>query len=202
MAKFKRMEGVKHMADEKDKDLQEEPEKMNPEDVEIIEPKPKKKKKENPVDKPLTAKQEAFVQNLVSGHTKYESYILAYPKAANWPQNSASVEANKLLKKPNVKARYEALLAQYTMHVTVQSFYGRDQLLEDFMYLKDEAQKSIDQTGVRQANSNAYASALRNIGEILNLYPDKRLDINATVSNDFEVNIFNDADDETKDKHR
>jgi hypothetical protein len=180
-------------------------------DVEIIEPQPeplpekkKKRKKpsETPVDKPLTYQQEAFVQALVSGLSNSEAYIKAYPKAANWTPNSVSVEACKLLRKPNVKARYELLQAEYLSVVTQQSFYDRDQLLNDFVYLRDEAQKSIEQFGVRQANSNAYVNALKNIGDLLGLYPDKRLDINATVSNDFEINIFNDADDETKDKHR
>ena len=180
---------------------------MAPDKVEIIEPEPveapkKKKKKEPniPVNKPLTYKQEAFVQNLVAGMSKPQAYMEAYPTAKNWTSASVAAEANKVLKKPNVKARYEKLLSQYSARTISKAFYDRDNLLEDFLYLKDEAQKSIEETGVRQANSNAYASALRNIGEILNLYPDKRLDINATVSNDFEINIIND-DDESKDKH-
>ena len=176
---------------------------MAPDKVEIIEPEPveapkKKKKKEPniPVDKPLTYKQESFVQNLIAGMSRAQAYMEAYPTAKNWTAASVTAEANK----PNVKARYEKLLSQYNTRTISKAFYNRDNLLEDFLYLKDEAQKSIEETGVRQANSNAYASALRNIGEILNLYPDKRLDINATVSNDFEINIIND-DDESKDKH-
>lgn len=175
-------------------------------DVEIIEPKPepkpKKKKKPNiPEDKPLTPAQEKFVQGLISGMTSFDSYLQAYPSSQKWAPSSVRVEACKLLKKPNVNKRYEMLKADYTMSMTVQSFYGRDELLNDFIYLRDEAQKSIEQFGVRQANSNAYVNALKNIGDILGLYPDKRLDINATVSNDFEINIFND-DDEAKDKHK
>ena len=173
-------------------------------DVEIIEPKPepkpKKKKPNIPVDKPLTAAQEAFVQNLIAGCDNREAYRKAYPKAVNWADSSVSVEACKLLKKPNVQARYQLLKEQYLTVVTEKTFYDRDKLLDDFVYLKDEAQKSIEQFGVRQANSNAYVNALKNIGDLLGLYPDKRLDINATVSNDFEINIFN--DDDEKDKHK
>lgn len=189
------------MADKQDKD-----ESIEVVEAEIVEPKPepkpKKKKPVIPADKPLTFAQETFVQSLIAGLSNSEAYVKAYPKAANWAPSSISVEANKLLKKPNVKARYDMLRADYIAVVTEQTFYDRDRLLEDFMYLKDEAQKSIEQYGVRQANSNAYVNALKNIGDILGLYPDKRLDINATVSNDFEINIFNDADDDTKDKHR
>lgn len=154
-------------------------------------------------DKKLTDKQEAFVIFLVSGYSKYDAYVKAYPKAKDWSRNSVEVETHKMLNKPHIKARYEELYADYTEHVKQQAYYDRDQLLNDFIFLKDESKKSIELSGVRQANSNAYINALKNIGEILSLYPDKKLDINANVSSDFEINILNgNDDDETNDKHK
>ena len=140
----------------------------------------------------LTDAQEAFVQGVLAGKSHYDAYVAAYPSAAKWKPQSVHSVAWNLLNTPHVKERYETLKQQYIDHLTEQSFYGRDQLLSDFMYLKDESKESIEQYGVRQANSNAYVSALKNIGEILDLYPDKKQkikldgDIRTTDMNPFE----------------
>lgn len=148
----------------------------------------------------LTKQQEEFVKYMVAGYSQQKAYIKAYPAAKDWNPSSVDVEASKMMKKPHIKARYEELYAGYTEHVRKQSFYDRDQLLNDFIYLRDEARESIENIGIRQANSNAYINALKNIGEILSLYPDKKLDINANVSSDFEINILNGDDNgETED---
>ena len=60
----------------------------------------------------------------------------------------------------------------------------------------EKAEESIDDVGVRQANSNALVNALKNIGEILSLYPDKKVDLNANISSDFEINILGDGENE------
>ena len=148
----------------------------------------------------LTEKQETFVQALVAGYSRQKAYKMAYPKAENWTLAAVEAEAYKTWKKPLVQKRYEELYSEYTEHVKTECHYTRDQLLNDFIYLKDKAKESIETVGVRQANSTAYINALRNIGEILDLYPDKKVDVKANVcSNDFEVNITNDSDD-NKDK--
>lgn len=148
------------------------------------------------INRALTEGQEQFLQNLMSGMTQPEAYIAAYPSAAKWQHASVVAEATKMLRKPHVAARYEKLRAEYKQHLTKKSFYNRDNLLGDFMYLKNKAEESIDAVGVRQANTNAYLGALKNIGEILELYPDAKLSINATMSGDFEINILNDIEDE------
>lgn len=148
----------------------------------------------------LTEKQEAFVQALVAGYSKQKAYKMAYPKAENWTLAAVEAEAYKTWKLPRIQQRYQELYADYTAHVKNECHYTRDQLLNDFIYLKDKAKESIEDNGVRQANSTAYINALRNIGEILDLYPDKKVDVKANVvSNDFEINITNDNDDK-KDK--
>lgn len=140
----------------------------------------------------LTPKQEQFVQALISGMNQAEAYMYAYPTSKNWKKNTAKAKACETLKIPHVRARYEELKKEYDKHAKDQMFYDRDRLISDFMYLKDEAQESIKNIGVKQANSNAYLGALKNIGELLNLYPDKKVDINASISSDFEINIIGD----------
>lgn len=140
----------------------------------------------------LTRQQEMFVQALFAGHSQSEAFKIAYPKANNWTPQAVATEAYRTIKKPHVAARYEQLQNNYQKHLEFSSFYGKEELLYDFLYLKEKAEESIDDLGVRQANSNALVNALKNIGEILALYPDKKVDLNANISSDFEINILGD----------
>lgn len=152
--------------------------------------------------KKLTQKQEAFVQALVCGHTRHKAYQIAYPKSEHWTPAAVDAEAARTWKLPHIQERYAELYEEYTDHVKEKCHYTRDQLLDDFMYLKEKAKESIETVGVRQANSTAYINALRNIGEILDLYPDKKVDVKANVcSNDFEINITSGDDNNGKDEH-
>lgn len=144
----------------------------------------------------LTRQQEMFVQALFAGHSQSEAFKIAYPKANNWTPQAVATEAYRTIKKPHVAARYEQLQNNYQKHLEFSSFYGKEELLYDFLYLKEKAEESIDDLGVRQANSNALVNALKNIGEILALYPDKKVDLNANISSDFEINILGDSSDE------
>lgn len=147
----------------------------------------------------LTKNQEMFVQAIMAGHGQSEAYKIAYPKANNWTPGAVATEAYRMMKKPQIAARLEELQSNYQKHLEFSSFYGRDELLYDFLYLKEKSEESIDDVGVRQANSNAYVNALKNIGEILSLYPDKKVDLNANISSDFEINILGDSSDEGAD---
>jgi hypothetical protein len=144
----------------------------------------------------LTRQQEMFVQAIMAGHGQSEAYKIAYPKANNWTPGAVATEAYRTIKKPQVAARLEELQTNYQKHLEFSAIYDRDQLLWDFHYLKEKAEESIDDIGVRQANSNALVNALKNIGEILSLYPDKKVDLNANISSDFEINILGDGENE------
>lgn len=146
----------------------------------------------------LTRQQEMFVQAIMAGHGQSEAYKIAYPKANNWTPQAVATEAYRMMKKPHIAARIEELQNNYQKHLEFSTFYDRDQLLWDFYYLKEKSEESIDDLGVRQANSNALVNALKNIGEILSLYPDKKLDLNANISSDFEINILGDSSDESE----
>ena len=143
----------------------------------------------------LTRQQEMFVQAIIAGHGQSEAYKIAYPKANNWTPGAVATEAYRTIKKPQVAARLEELQTNYQKHLEFSAIYDRDQLLWDFHYLKEKAEESIDDVGVRQANSNALVNALKNIGEILSLYPDKKVDLNANISSDFEINILGDTNE-------
>ena len=141
----------------------------------------------------LTRQQEMFVQAIMAGHGQSEAYKIAYPKSNNWTPQAVATEAYRMMKKPQIAARIEELQSNYQKHLEFATFYDRNQLLYDFLYLKERSEESIDDIGVRQANSNAYVNALKNIGELLDLYPDKKVDLNANISSDFEINILGDT---------
>lgn len=143
----------------------------------------------------LTRQQEMFVQAIIAGHGQSEAYKIAYPKANNWTPGAVATEAYRTIKKPQVAARLEELQTNYQKHLEFSAIYDRDQLLWDFLYLKEKSEESIDDVGIRQANSNALVNALKNIGEILSLYPDKKVDLNANISSDFEINILGDMNE-------
>ena len=141
----------------------------------------------------LTRQQEMFVQAIMAGHGQSEAYKIAYPKSNNWTPQAVATEAYRMMKKPQIAARIEELQSNYQKHLEFATFYDRNQLLYDFLYLKERSEESIEDVGVRQANSNAYVNALKNIGELLDLYPDKKVDLNANISSDFEINILGDG---------
>ena len=147
----------------------------------------------------LTRQQEMFVQAIMAGHGQSEAYKIAYPKSNNWTPQAVATEAYRMMKKPQIAARIEELQSNYQKHLEFATFYDRNQLLYDFLYLKERSEESIEDVGVRQANSNAYVNALKNIGELLDLYPDKKVDLNANISSDFEINILGDSANEVSD---
>ena len=111
----------------------------------------------------LTKNQEEFIQHIIAGESQREAYYKAYPNSRNWKQSNVDKEASRLMNKPHVQAYYQELRDEYMEHIKEQIFYDRDQLLNDFMFLKEEAKKSIEDYGVRQANSNAYINSLKNL---------------------------------------
>ena len=57
----------------------------------------------------LTARQEKYVQGLVSGKTQRQAYIAAYPTSSKWKENTIDSRASELLKKSEVLGRYQEL---------------------------------------------------------------------------------------------
>jgi len=106
------------------------------------------------VDK-LTPKQELFVQGIISGLSQRQAYRQAY-KAEKMSDETVDVRASKLLKEYKVSIRYRELLKEFSN----MSLWAREQAFNEYEWLKNKARASIEIEGVRQANSNAFLSAL------------------------------------------
>ncbi|HGL7927415.1 TPA: terminase small subunit [Streptococcus pneumoniae] len=103
----------------------------------------------------LTPKQELFVQGIISGLSQRQAYRQAY-KAEKMTDVAVDVQASKLLKNPKITLRYRELLKQFSN----MSLWSREQAFNEYEWLKNKARASIEQDGIRQANFNAFLSAL------------------------------------------
>ena len=69
---------------------------------------------------------------------------------------TVDVRASKLLKEYKVSIRYRELLKEFSN----MALWSREQAFNEYEWLKNKARSSIENDGIRQANSNAFLSAL------------------------------------------
>lgn len=103
----------------------------------------------------LTPKQEMFVQGIISGLSQRQAYRQAY-RAEKMSDETVDKKASLLFNKGEVRGRYRELLKQFSN----MSLWSREQAFNEYEWLKNKARASIEQEGVRQANSNAFLAAL------------------------------------------
>ena len=103
----------------------------------------------------LTPKQELFVQGIISGLSQRQAYRQAY-KADKMSDEAVDVKASRIFKEAKVRLRYRELLKQFSN----MSLWSREQAFNEYEWLKNKARSSIENDGGRQANSNAFLSAL------------------------------------------
>ena len=109
----------------------------------------------------LTTKQEIFVQQLVAGQSQRQAYRQAY-NAEKMTDKTVDEKASKLFKGGKVRARYRALLKQFSN----MALWSREQAFNEYEWLKNKAKASIESEGVRQANSNAFLASLEGMNNM------------------------------------
>ena len=94
----------------------------------------------------LTAKQEKFVQNLLQGMSQREAYKNSY-NAENMLDKTIDNKASKLLKKDEVRARFNELRAKLEEEAVLSAFEKR-MVLREIVMSKDSSRadkiKAID----------------------------------------------------------
>lgn len=103
----------------------------------------------------LTPKQELFVQGIISGLSQRQAYRRAY-KSDKMSDEAVDVKASRIFKEAKVRLRYRELLKQFSN----MSLWSREQAFNEYEWLKNKARASIENEGIRQANSSAFLSAL------------------------------------------
>lgn len=128
-------------------------------------------------NKKLTKAQEGYVMDLVAGMSKTEAYKNNY-KTDNMKLDTIHKRASEVFKLKHVKAKYDELLikieAETELIKTVS--YEKDDAVNDLIYLKEKAKESIDMDGLKQANSQAFLNAVKELCNIQDLYPKKNKD--------------------------
>ena len=123
----------------------------------------------------LTAKQEKLIQGIVSGLSQREAYKQAY-NTNKMKNETIDNKAYILFKKDEVRARYNELLNEYKE----EAKYSRLDMEADLIWIKDKAKEDINnpKKGLKQANGTVFINAIKELGELNDLYPAKKQDIN------------------------
>ena len=132
----------------------------------------------------LTSKQEKFIQALVAGKSQRQAYKEAY-NATKMKDETIDTRACELLKNSKVKARYNELLEEHKN----KALYTREEMVNDLIWIKEKAKEDINNAkkGLRQANGTIFINAIKELGELNELYPSKKQDIkmDAKINNPY-----------------
>lgn len=114
----------------------------------------------------LTPKQEKFVQNMVKGMSQRQAYRGAYD-SENMSDLTVDKKASGLFKQENIRGRYHELVNE----AKNQSIWTREMAMDELKWLKDKAKASIEENGVRQANSKAFVDSVKELNVLGDVYP-------------------------------
>lgn len=137
----------------------------------------------------LTAKQERFIQNIVSGMSQRQAYKDAY-NAENMTDESIDVEACRLFNSPNISLRYKELLEEIKdaaiMTATERMIWLSEVIkgiqLEESKYFEDGECHVYEKT----ADLNTKIKALDTLNKMSGEYITK---VEADVNTDVTINI-------------
>lgn len=127
----------------------------------------------------LTPKQEKFVQGLISGLSQRESYKQAGYSVKDKADEYIDVRASELLKNSKVLVRYNALIDEHKE----KALWTREEAVRDLIWIKNRSRQDIEMIGVKQANSNAFINAIKELNVLEDLYPKEEV-VNDTQENE------------------
>lgn len=109
----------------------------------------------------LTAKQEKYVQGLVSGLSQREAYKQAY-KTDRMKNTTIDNSASRLLKDPKITARYRELLKEASNMV----LWSREQAFSEYEWLKNKAKENIKLEGLKKASADAFIQSIDGMNQM------------------------------------
>ena len=123
----------------------------------------------------LTPKQEKYVQGIISGMSQREAYKSSYD-CSKMKDKTVDEKASRLMANGKVRARYDELIAEHKE----KALWTREQAVHDLIWMKEQARNDVQINGVRQANSSAFISAIKELNQLEDLYPkDKPIETNS-----------------------
>lgn len=123
--------------------------------------------------KRLSTAQLGFIRDVVSGMSKADAYKKNYPN--NMSKKTINKRASELFRQPHIQEKYNELMANIKLEeALVKSVvYEKENAIKDLIYLKEKAKQSIENDGFRQASSNAFLNAVKELCSLNDLYPKK-----------------------------
>lgn len=109
---------------------------------------------------------EDFVAFLVAGQSQREAYRNAFKQSSRWKDETVDNKASKLWNSDEVQARYQELFLDVKSKNSKMALWSKSQAFDEYEWLKDQAKASIEAEGVRQANSNAFLSAVEGMNKM------------------------------------
>lgn len=119
----------------------------------------------------LTAKQEKFVQGIVSGLSQRQAYKRAF-NCENMKEKTIDNKASALFNNEEIRGRYKEMIEEHKG----KALWTREKATEKLIWLAEEAEANIINFGVKQANSNAFINAIKELNTLEDLYPKKNKD--------------------------
>ena len=136
----------------------------------------------------LTAKQEKFVQGLVSGLSQRQAYKEAYD-AEKMKDETIDRKAFDLMQNGKIRARFNELMNEHK----AKALWTREEAVNDLKWLKEQAKQSIldekfDNGYVRQGSATAFINAIKELNSLEDIYPDKtqKINLSGSVSNPYD----------------
>lgn len=122
----------------------------------------------------LTAKQEKFVQGLISGLSQREAYKQAY-NAERMKDTTIDNNAYKLMQKNDILTRYAEIMDEHKQ----KALWTRESAVNTLKWLLNQSIESVksekfDKGYVRQGTANAIVSTVKELNELELLYPLKQ----------------------------
>lgn len=126
--------------------------------------------------KKLTPAQLGFIRDIIAGMNKTDAYRKNYPNNMN--KKTINKRASELFRQPHIQEKYNQLLEDMKLEEALikSVVYEKENAIKDLMYLKEKAKQSIENDGFRQASSNSFLNAVKELCQLNDLYPKRNKD--------------------------
>lgn len=95
--------------------------------------------------KDISAEERAFIAALCDGNSKAEAFRIGF-KRPHMPSTQASTSANRVLKKPQVKAFYDAEMQKIDAETHSKSLWSRERGIKELLFVIEISKAAIKAT--------------------------------------------------------
>ena len=115
----------------------------------------------------LTAKQEKYVQGLISGLSQREAYKRAY-EASKMKDETIDARASRLLKEYKISARYEELINEHKQ----KALWTREKAVNELLFILEYSREDMKENGLEASNKGAFIDAVKELNKLEQVYKE------------------------------